>query len=113
MTADNFCFYLQNRLIQTSQTRGQWYSDTSPLVFPDLTIESTYLVVILYLATRGLYYQTVINSIPQYSGMLITVGFSTRANTLVGSNLDCNYYTKVDLEYRQVCKVVFSPCYFL
>ncbi len=30
----NFCFYLQNRLIQTSQTGGQWYSETSPLVFP-------------------------------------------------------------------------------
>jgi hypothetical protein len=25
-----FCFYLQNRLIQTSQTGGQWYNDTSP-----------------------------------------------------------------------------------
>jgi hypothetical protein len=33
MTTDNFCFYLQNRLIQTSQTGGQQYSDTSPLVF--------------------------------------------------------------------------------
>jgi hypothetical protein len=30
MTTDNFCLYLQNRLIQTSQTGGQWYSDTSP-----------------------------------------------------------------------------------
>jgi hypothetical protein len=30
MTTDNFCFYLQNILIQTSQTGGQWYSDTSP-----------------------------------------------------------------------------------
>ena len=30
MTTDNFCFYLQNRLIQTSQTGGEWYSDTSP-----------------------------------------------------------------------------------
>jgi len=30
MTTVNFCFYLQNRLIQTSQTGGQWYSDTSP-----------------------------------------------------------------------------------
>ncbi len=30
MATDNFCFYLQNRLIQTSQTGGQWYSDTSP-----------------------------------------------------------------------------------
>jgi hypothetical protein len=27
MTTDNFCFYLQNRLIQTSQTGGQQYSD--------------------------------------------------------------------------------------
>jgi hypothetical protein len=33
MTTDNFCFYLQNRLIQTSQIGGQLYSDTSPLVF--------------------------------------------------------------------------------
>jgi hypothetical protein len=30
MTTVN-CFYLQNRLIQTSQTAGQWYSDTSVL----------------------------------------------------------------------------------
>jgi hypothetical protein len=34
MTADKFCFYLQNRLIQTSQTGGQWYSDTSPFSIP-------------------------------------------------------------------------------
>ncbi len=34
MTTDNFCFYLQNRLIQSSQTGGQQYRDTSPLVFP-------------------------------------------------------------------------------
>jgi len=34
MTNDNFCFYLQNRLIQTSQTGGQWYSDTSPFSIP-------------------------------------------------------------------------------
>ena len=34
MTTDNFYFYLQNRLIQTGQTGGQLYSDTSPLVFP-------------------------------------------------------------------------------
>jgi len=37
MTTDNFCFYLQYRLIQTSQTGGQLHSDTSPLVFPDLS----------------------------------------------------------------------------
>jgi len=36
MTTDNFCFYLQNRLIQTSQTGGQWYNDTSPFSIPAL-----------------------------------------------------------------------------
>ena len=34
MITGNFCFYLQNRLIQTSQTAGQWYSDTSPFSIP-------------------------------------------------------------------------------
>ncbi len=31
MTTDKFCFYLQNRLIHTSQTGGQQYTYTSPL----------------------------------------------------------------------------------
>jgi hypothetical protein len=34
MTTENFCFYLQNRLIQASQTGGKWYSDTSPFSIP-------------------------------------------------------------------------------
>jgi hypothetical protein len=34
MTTENFCFYLQNRLIQTGQTGGQLYSDTSPFSVP-------------------------------------------------------------------------------
>jgi hypothetical protein len=34
MTTEYFCFYLQNRLIQTSQTGGQWYSDSSPFSIP-------------------------------------------------------------------------------
>ncbi len=34
MTTEIFCFYLQNRLIQTSQTGGQQYSDTSPFSIP-------------------------------------------------------------------------------
>jgi hypothetical protein len=38
MTTEIFCFYLQNRLIQTSQTGGLQYNDTPPLVFPCLTI---------------------------------------------------------------------------
>jgi hypothetical protein len=37
MTTDNYGFYLQNGLIQTSQTGGQWYSDTSPFSIPWLT----------------------------------------------------------------------------
>ncbi len=41
MTTDNFCFYLQNRLIQTSQTRGQQYSDTSPFSIPWLVSVGT------------------------------------------------------------------------
>jgi hypothetical protein len=38
MTTDNSCFHLQNRLIQTSQTGGQQYSDTSPFSIPCLWI---------------------------------------------------------------------------
>jgi hypothetical protein len=47
MTTDIFCFYLQNRLIQTGQTGGQWYSDTSPFSIPCvkylLIIEMTHI----------------------------------------------------------------------
>ncbi len=46
MTTDNFCFYLQNRLIQTSQTEGQWYCDTSPFGIPCL-IRYNFLAVLL------------------------------------------------------------------
>ncbi len=34
MTTENLCFNLQNRLIQTSQTGGQQYKDTSPFSIP-------------------------------------------------------------------------------
>ncbi len=37
MTIDNFCFYLQNRLIRTGQTGGQLYSDTCTFSVPSLT----------------------------------------------------------------------------
>ncbi len=46
MTTDIFCFYLKNRLIQTSQTGGQWYSDTSPFSIPCLDITASRLVEI-------------------------------------------------------------------
>ncbi len=38
VTTDNFCFYLKNRLIQTSQTGGQQYNDTSPFSIPCLML---------------------------------------------------------------------------
>jgi hypothetical protein len=44
MTTYNFRFYLQNRLIQTGQTGGQLYSDTSPLVFPIQAMQLTNIV---------------------------------------------------------------------
>jgi hypothetical protein len=39
MTTDNFGFYLQKRLIQTSQTGGQQYSDTSPFSISCLNLK--------------------------------------------------------------------------
>ncbi len=41
LTTDNFGFYLQNRLIQTSQTGGQWYRYTSPFSIPWTRVEVT------------------------------------------------------------------------
>ncbi len=35
---DNFCFYFQNRLIKTSQTEGQQYSDAYPVSIPWLSV---------------------------------------------------------------------------
>jgi hypothetical protein len=45
MTTDNFCFYLQNRLIQTGQTGGQWYSDTSTISIPWLHIKTLHFML--------------------------------------------------------------------
>jgi hypothetical protein len=42
MTTDNFCFYFQNRLIQSSQAGGQWYSDNSPFSILCSRVELTY-----------------------------------------------------------------------
>jgi hypothetical protein len=46
MTADNFCFYLQNRLIQTCQTGGQLYNDTSPFSIPWLSCPVSVLIFV-------------------------------------------------------------------
>jgi hypothetical protein len=50
MTTGNFCFYLQNRLIQPSQTGGQRYSDTSPFSIPCKNISKNDVVHSIYLS---------------------------------------------------------------
>ncbi len=40
MTTDNFCFYLQTRLVQNTQTGGQRYGDTSPFSIPCFSIHA-------------------------------------------------------------------------
>ncbi len=45
MTIDNFCFYLQNWLIQTSQTGGHQYSDTSPFSIPGSNKHEFYITL--------------------------------------------------------------------
>jgi len=45
ITTHNFCFYLQNRLIQTSQTGVQRYSDTSPFSIPWYNCQSFHLSI--------------------------------------------------------------------
>ncbi len=48
VTTDNFSFYLQNILIQTSQTGGQQYSDTSPFSIPSYN-KTSFLVQIKFI----------------------------------------------------------------
>jgi hypothetical protein len=58
MTPDNFCFYLLNRLIQTSQTGGQWYSDTSPFSIPCFVLQYIHIsvsLVYMYIFTINKY----------------------------------------------------------
>ncbi len=45
MKTDNFVFYMPNRLIQTSQTGGQPYSDTSPFSIPWLRVDFVPVVI--------------------------------------------------------------------
>jgi hypothetical protein len=55
MTTDNFCFYLQNRLIQTSQTGGQQYSDTSLFSIPCGDIHSSLLCTFVNYGCKKFY----------------------------------------------------------
>jgi hypothetical protein len=83
MTTDNFCFYLQNRLIQTSQKGGQRYSDTSPLVFPALIL----IAVTTAQSYNGLIYH------------LILIIF----NKLIERDLSCSFKVHMDHEQSARC----------
>jgi hypothetical protein len=61
MTTDNFCFYLQNKLNQTSQTGGQWYNDASPFSIPCPIPQKILMGSILRVGSSlpwGLYHRT-------------------------------------------------------
>jgi hypothetical protein len=55
MSTDNFCFYLQNRLIQTSQTGGQRYSNTSPFSIPCNSVLKMPAISLSIFALRFIY----------------------------------------------------------
>jgi len=64
MTTDIFCFYLQNRLIQTSQTGGQQYSDTSHFSIPCMDYPPTIRV----LTKKGSYSPLGLSDLPKSFG---------------------------------------------
>ncbi len=65
MTTDNFYFYLQNRLIQTTQAGGKQYSDTSPFSIPWFLLCQQLLVRIkrTSLLQGGISYVTLLSNI--------------------------------------------------
>ncbi len=80
MTTDIFCFYLQNRLIQTSQTGCQWYSDTSPFSIPCWNApkcchlsDSTLSVHIYVNIKLGLKCEVVKNALVYYVAIFIVI----------------------------------------
>jgi hypothetical protein len=84
MTTDNFCFYLQNRLIQTSQTGGQWYNDTSPFSIPWFYLHPSlvgvlitkFKVIFQAVFVRFKQYLPVPNNTKQYLTNLESVGIT-------------------------------------
>jgi hypothetical protein len=95
MTTDNLCFYWQNGLIQTSQTGGQWYSDTSPISIPwlilkfcaVLNVKKTYRHNLLaFVAGRSFHPSLMFVG---KAGSLPYVGAPKRCSSQVGVDLTC------------------------
>ncbi len=91
MTTDNCCFYLQNRLIQTSQTEGQPYSDTSPFSIPCHNLSLGWLTGILFWLESFPQFWTD----PYWSGSRL----QTRAS-LIPSRAQC--YKTFDIRYQGI-----------
>ncbi len=73
MATDNICFYLQNRLIQTSKTGGQWYSDTSPFSILEIEAKKASILPvalgIMTLSIKGLHVTLSINDTPHRNAL--------------------------------------------
>jgi len=112
MTTDNFCFHMQNRLIQMSQTGGQWYSDTPPLIFQGKRVcqsETTYLIAKLSLHRRTVVGENASES-KSCSACLGTLG--------VLAGIDINLYvgvTAIDILFWVDCSRAQAslPCFVL
>ncbi len=93
MTTDNFCFYLQNRLIQTSQTGGQWYSDTSPFSIPCTRVPV--LPVSNTIAYYGTVLITFVISFKKHAPEVNTVAEETAKTEAECDNRHCQQYFTV------------------
>jgi len=91
MTTDNFCFYFQNRLIQTSQTEGQWYNDTSPLVF---------------LATRNSSARRVARNFKRYSCRVFNFKLASFVNKHGNEGSWRTHSSTVDNNQLSYCRIV-------
>jgi hypothetical protein len=98
MTTDHFCFYLQNRLIQTSQTGGQRYSYTSPFSIPWLYHRTT--CGLYYKSFTIVYYDSNDNTIIIYDRNDSGLYYKTLIVTNLALAMSVNY----------VCKIVFYVC---
>jgi len=86
MTTDNFCFYLQNRLIQTSQTGGQRYSDTSLF-----SISWLYQTVVL----SGIMLSVILLNATMLRGILLS---AVMLNALMLTVIRCNTFGLISLD---------------
>ncbi len=100
MTTDNFCFYLQNRLIQTSQTGGQWYCDTSlfsiPFIIHSLQRPGANVMKLFMVVIYDFCKQQVFVPVKYFHPCLM---FEGKAVTWVGSSLTGKHYRRSGKAY--------------